>query len=135
MKTNKSYNWENKIILIAEDMETSNYYFEAALRKTGIQILWATSGKEALEIVKNNENIDLILMDINMPEMNGIDATRHIRKLNKSIPIIIQTAYVLSGEEVESKKAGATDFLSKPIKFQHLLYTINNYLKTTIPDS
>lgn len=130
MENHQSYNWKSKIILIAEDMETSNYYFEAALRKTGIQILWATNGKEALEIVKNNNKIDLILMDINMPEMNGIDATRQIRKINKSVPVIIQTAYVLSGEEMESKKAGATDFLSKPIKFQHLLYTINNYLKS-----
>ena len=123
------YNWKEKVILIAEDMETSNYFFEAALRKTGIHIFWAANGMEALKIAKNHDNIDAILMDINMPEMNGLDATKAIRKFNKNVPIIIQTAYVLSGEEEQSREVEANYFLSKPIKLEILLETLNKFIK------
>jgi len=128
-KTTITYNWKDKKILIAEDMETSNFFFEAALRKTGINILWASNGKEAVELAKRHNDIDLVLMDINMPELNGLDATRIIREFNQHTPIIVQTAYVLSGENEKSKEAGASAFLSKPIKLDFLLQTIHRHLK------
>lgn len=122
------YDWTGKTILIAEDVETSNQYFKAALSRTKANLLWAVNGEEAVELFNNN-SVDLVLMDIHMPKMNGFKATRIIKKINKSVPIIIQTAYILSGEEERSYEAGCDEFKSKPIKFNELLTLVNKYLK------
>ena len=121
------YDFSKKTILIAEDVETSNQYFKAALSKTKANILWAKDGFEAIEHFSNN-NVDLVLMDIHMPKMNGFDATKRIKEINKNVPVIIQTAYILSGEEEMSYEAGCDEFISKPIKFNSLLTLINKYL-------
>ena len=122
------YDWTGKVILIAEDVETSNKFFKAALRGTNAKLLWAKDGKEAFNIVQSSPQIDVILMDLNMPGMNGFEATKIIKELRKEIPIIIQTAYILSGEETMSYNAGADAFLSKPIKFTTLLETIKKFI-------
>lgn len=122
----KIYDWSGKTILIAEDVETSNQYFKAALTRTKANLLWALNGVEAVELVKNN-NVDLIMMDIHMPQMNGFEATKIIKGINESIPIIVQTAYILSGEEERSFDAGCDEFKAKPIKFNDLLSLIDKY--------
>lgn len=124
----KIFDWVGKTILIAEDVETSNQYFKAALTKTNASLLWALNGKEAVQIFKKNK-VDLILMDIHMPKMNGFEATKKIKEIDKSVPIIIQTAYILSGEEERSYDAGCDEFKTKPIKFIDLLTIVNKYLK------
>lgn len=123
-----TYSWSGKTILIVEDNETSNIYFEAALRKTQAALAWAKNGLDAVEIVKNNINIDLILMDINMPKLDGIEATRIIKSLNPEIIIVVQTAFILSGEERLCQEAGCDEFITKPIRLKYLLDTINRYL-------
>lgn len=132
---NKQYDWKGKTILIAEDMESSNYYFEAALRKTNVNILWAVNGKQAVEKVENNKDIQAVLMDINMPEMNGLEATRKIRKIRNDLPVIVQTAYVLSHEEEKSYEFGANAFMSKPIKLNDLLETLDEFLSKPVATS
>lgn len=122
-----SYSWSGKTILIVEDNETSNIYFEAALRKTHANLIWAKNGLEAVEIVKNSSNIDLILMDINMPKLDGIEATRIIKNLYPEIVIVVQTAFILSGEEKMCQEAGCDEFITKPIRLKYLLDTINHY--------
>lgn len=122
------YNWSDKIILVVEDIETSNRYFNAALKRTNVKILWAKNGLEALEIIKKNDTLDLILMDIHMPYMNGFEATREIKKIYPEINIIMQTAYVLSNEREKSFEAGADDFIAKPINFRELLEIINRFM-------
>ncbi len=126
--TDATYSWKGKSVLIVEDNETSNIYFEAALRKTKANLIWAKNGLEAIEIVKNNSNIDLILMDINMPKMDGIEATRIIKSLHPNIIIVVQTAFILSGEEEMCMEAGCDEFITKPIRLKYLLDTINRYL-------
>lgn len=121
------YNWENKTILIAEDIETSNMFYKAALKNTKAKVIFVGNGKDAVEKCKKN-NIDIILMDIHMPKMNGFEATIEIRKNNTYTPIIMQTAYMLSGEEIKSYKIGCQGFLVKPIKYDLLLTTISKYL-------
>ncbi len=121
------YLWEGKTVLIVEDNETSNIYFEAALRKTKAKLLWAKNGIDAVEIVRNN-TIDLVLMDINMPKMDGIEATRIIKTEFPSIIVVVQTAFVLSGEEKLCMDAGCDEFITKPIRLKYLLDTINFYL-------
>lgn len=121
------YSWEGKTILIVEDNETSNIYFEAALRKTKAKLLWAKNGLDAVEIARNNK-IDLVLMDINMPKMDGIEATRIIKTEFPLVIVVVQTAFVLSGEEKLCMDAGCDEFITKPIRLKYLLDTINHYL-------
>ena len=123
-----TYSWSGKTILVVEDNETSNIYFEAALRKTKATLIWAKNGLDAVEIVKNNNLIDLILMDINMPKLDGIEATRIIKNLFPEIIIVVQTAFILSGEERMCQEAGCDEFITKPIRLKYLLDTINRYL-------
>jgi two-component system, cell cycle response regulator DivK len=123
-----TYSWSGKTILIVEDNETSNIYFEAALRKTQAVLMWAKDGFDAVDMVKNNNKIDLILMDINMPKLDGIEATRIIKSLNPEIIIVVQTAFILSGEERLCQEAGCDEFITKPIRLKYLLDTINRYL-------
>jgi len=123
-----TYAWDGKTILIVEDNETSNIYFEAALRKTKASLIWAKNGVEAVDIVKKNPGIDLILMDINMPKMDGIEATRIIKTLYPQIIVVVQTAFILSGEERMCQDAGCDEFITKPIRLRYLLDTINRYM-------
>jgi CheY-like chemotaxis protein len=123
-----NFTWEGKTLLIVEDTNTSQRYFNVALNKTGVKLLWANNGQEAVDMVQKHQEIDLILMDIHMPVMNGIDATMAIRKLHPKIPIIIQSAFIMTGEEERSYVAGANGFMSKPIKYDTLLRTVHEYL-------
>lgn len=123
-----TYSWLGKTILIVEDNETSNIYFEAALRKTKAVLIWAKNGLDAVEMVKKNNQVNLILMDINMPKLDGIEATRIIKGINPEIVIVVQTAFILSGEERMCQEAGCDEFITKPIRLKYLLDTINRYL-------
>ncbi|MDZ7774723.1 MAG: response regulator [Bacteroidales bacterium] len=121
--------WKGKVVLVAEDVDTSNMFYKAALSKTGVSVIWTEDGNEALEHCKKQEQVDLILMDINMPGLNGLEATKAIKEIRPEIPIVVQTAYLLSNEREKSFEAGADDFISKPITYQKLLEVLNTYLK------
>jgi CheY-like chemotaxis protein len=127
-KTRRSYCWENKTILIAEDEETNYLYLKAALSRTGVKILRARTGREAVSIIKSTDHVDLILMDIKMPEMNGIDATVEIKALDKKMKIIAQTAYAMEDDKELYFQAGCIDYLAKPIHRDLLLTTISKYI-------
>ena len=123
----QDYHWNKKSILIADD-EYANYrQLDLAISITGAKIYHAKNGLEAIEIVENN-NIDLILMDIKMPIMNGLDAAKRIKNMDKKIPIIAQTAFTLEYDEKRSFDSGCDAFLSKPIRQPHLLSLLNTYL-------
>lgn len=127
-KKSIEYDWSGKTILIAEDVEQNYKFLEFLLESTKAIIVWAQNGKEAVDYIKNDNKADLILMDIRMPVLNGIDATRHIRKIS-SIPIIAQTAYTLGNEKDLAIQAGCVDYVSKPLNAVALLKLIDNYLK------
>jgi CheY-like chemotaxis protein len=95
----------------------------------GKEILKARTGIEAVEICRANQDIDLILMDIRMPDMGGYEATRQIRLFNQEVVIIAQTAYGLTGDREKSMEAGCNDYISKPINKDKLLSLIQKYLK------
>jgi len=118
-------------ILIAEDEESNFWFIEAILENYNLNLLHAVNGKEALEMFQSNE-VDLILMDLNMPIMNGIDATVKIRKSNQEIPILALTAYAMDENKEKALKAGCNVFLSKPVKRKILIETINHHLKSTL---
>jgi PAS domain S-box-containing protein len=125
-------NNEIKTILIAEDEETNYWYIEAALDKQPFNLIHVANGKEAVEAIQTKNNIDLILMDFNMPIMNGMDATKEIRKTHPTIPIIALTAYAMMADKEKALSIGCTDYLSKPISKNVLLETINKYLKAKV---
>ena len=113
-------------ILIAEDDDTSYEHLNIILSPIAGYISRVTNGKDAISFVKNNPDVNLILMDINMPVMDGHEATKQIRKFNKGIRIIAQTAYALEGDRERALAAGCNAYISKPINHQYLLELINN---------
>lgn len=130
---NESYNvneyqWEGKTVLIAEDI-TSNYNFlRLLLKRSKIEIIWVENGQDALTEVQNNDNIDLLLLDINLPIMNGYEAAEAIKKIRPELPIIAQTAYALEGDREKALIAGCDDYIPKPIVISTLLRKMNSYL-------
>jgi CheY-like chemotaxis protein len=102
-------------ILIAEDDETSEMLIAIVIKMLGKEIIKVKTGVEAVEACRKNPDIDLVLMDIQMPEMDGYEATRQIRQFNKDVIIIAQTAYGLTGDREKSVEAGCNDYISKPI--------------------
>jgi len=125
---NNNYNWSEKTILIVEDTDTSIMYYRAALKKSKVKLVCAENGLQAVEFVKQGKHFDLILMDINMPLLNGIEATKQIKSINPKIPVIVQTAYVLNDERIKSFEAGCDGFMAKPVKIQQLFDTIESLL-------
>jgi len=123
------YDWKGRTILIAEDIDFSFLYIEAVLRRTGARVLWAQNGREAIEMVKVNPGIDIALMDIHMPIMNGYDATREIVKLRPDLPVIAQTAFVLPDDVKACYAAGCAGYLAKPIRREQLLNTLTDYFE------
>jgi PAS domain S-box-containing protein len=116
-------------ILIAEDDEISGKLLIQTIKKFGKEILKAKTGIGAVEICHNNPDIDLVLMDIQMPVMDGYEATKKIRKFNKDVIIIAQTAYALTGDKEKAITAGCNDYISKPVKKDELMAMLYKYFK------
>ncbi len=121
------YNWENKTILIAEDEEANYSFLEMLLRPTKAKIVRAIDGLEAVEKSKD-PTISIVLMDIKLPELDGLRATAIIKKNRKTLPIIAQTAYVMSSDEDECLKAGCDAYIAKPIKIDAFLKLIDQFI-------
>ncbi|MGM0531442.1 MAG: response regulator [Bacteroidota bacterium] len=126
--TDSTNNWPDKTILIAEDEESNFKYLELALRDTQVNIVRARNGKEAVTICNRNSNIDLVLMDIKMPGMDGLQATREIRQFAEHLPIIALTAYAMADDKDTSLKAGCNDYISKPVKRNRIFSILSKYL-------
>ena len=114
-------------ILIVEDDEASELFLARAVRTYGREILKARTGTEAVTVCLNTPDIDLVLMDIRLPEMSGYEATRKIRDFNRNVIIIAQTAYGLSGDREKAIAAGCNDYISKPIENDVLTGKILKY--------
>jgi CheY-like chemotaxis protein len=98
------------------------------LHKISKEILHAITGVQAVEACRNNPDIDLVLMDIRMPDMDGNDATRQIRQFNTDVIIIAQTAYAFSGDKEKAIEAGCNDYISKPINYTLLFELIKKHV-------
>jgi PAS domain S-box-containing protein len=123
-----AYNWEGKTFLIAEDDIHSMNYLTELLKKTHVAILQASSGNQAVELCKTHHP-DLVIMDIQMPDMDGIEATRIIKQMDARLPVIAQTACAMAGDRERITQAGCDDYLAKPIDSKLLLPRINDLLK------
>lgn len=126
----QDYDWSNINILIVEDDQNSFSFLKETLKKTSANIIRAKSAEIAIDICKSNLDIDIVLMDIQLPQMNGYEATREIKKFRKSLPVIAETAFAMAGDKEKSILAGCDDYISKPININKLLPKINQFLAT-----
>jgi len=110
----------NQVILIVEDDEANSQFIETLLRKTVIPTFLATNGKFAVDLCREHPEISLVLMDIKMPVMDGLEATREIKSFRKELPIIALTAFAMSGDEQRALGAGCDDYLTKPLSREEL---------------
>ena len=113
-------------ILIVEDDEASDMLISIAIKDLAKEIIHAKNGIEAVEACRKREDIDIILMDIQMPRMDGYEATRQIRKFNQCVKIIAQTAFALEGDMEKTMATGCNSYITKPIKISDLKQLINN---------
>jgi len=107
---------KNLKILIAEDDEASEMIITAAVQKFASEIIKVNTGIDAVEVCCNNDDIDLVLMDIKMPEMDGYEAIRQIRLFNSHVVIIAQTAYEQTCDRENALSIGCNDYITKPFK-------------------
>lgn len=121
------YRWQGKTILVAEDEDLNYKVLESALSRTNAKVLRANNGVEAIENIRNN-HIDLVLMDIQMPTMDGYKATQAIKRINHNIPVIAQTSFAMEGEKEKCLFAGCDDYLAKPLDLNELFSKINKYI-------
>jgi len=119
---------KGKTALIVEDDEDSYELLKMLLQKSGINSDWAVGSAEAIKYCKENKDIGLILMDINMPDVDGYETTRHIRTFNKEVVIIAQTAYALAGDREKALEVGCNDYITKPIDKNELMKMINRLM-------
>lgn len=126
---NEPVEFSNMKILVAEDEEVVAIFLGKVLEKISKQVEFCQNGVEAVEICRNNPNIDMVLMDIRMPVMNGYDATRKIREFNTDVVIIAQTAFALEGDREKAINAGCNEYITKPIKMEELLEMMYNLFK------
>jgi two-component system cell cycle response regulator DivK len=122
------YDFTGKTIVIADDLRINFLLFNAIMEGTNARLIWAKDGREAVEICLSQEFIDLVLMDLEMPGMNGIEATKEIKKIRKEIPIIAQTAFEVYFNEAEILLAGCSQVITKPLMPEDLLMTVSKYL-------
>ena len=119
----------NLKILIVEDDDVSVFFLAKALKGFYSEILTAGTGVEAVKVCRNNPDLDLVLMDVRMPGMDGYTAIRQIRQFNKDLIIIAQTAFGLCGDKHKAMEAGCNDYLAKPIIKEELLSLIKKYFE------
>jgi CheY-like chemotaxis protein len=122
------YDFIGKTILIVEDEAVSRLLFEKALKKTRANLFFVNDGVEAVKTIEENDEIDLVLMDVRLPRMNGFEAVSKIKELNPELPVIIQTAYAMDSTREEARLLGCDDFITKPIVMETLLNMLRRHL-------
>ena len=114
-------------VLVAEDDDASFILLGIAVRFVAKEVIHAKTGIEAIDFCRNRPDIDLVLMDIKMPDMDGYEATRQIRQFSPNVIIIAQTAYALAGDHERALMAGCNSYISKPVKRDQLLELLHKY--------
>lgn len=127
IKDAEKYAWEEKLILVAEDDELNFEYIRIVLEPTKAKIIRAKDGSQAVKIC-SNLNFDVILMDIRLPIINGIQATKQLREMGIKTPIIAQTAFAMDDDEKKCLDAGCNQYLAKPISKEKLYSVIDSLI-------
>jgi CheY-like chemotaxis protein len=120
--------YAGKTVLIAEDEQSNFDFLKILLTRMNINVLWARDGIEAVRMCESDPSIDLVLMDIKMPLLNGYEATKMIKLKRPGLKIIAQTAYAMISDKIEADKAGCDGYLSKPIKINQIIEMLKEHL-------
>jgi CheY-like chemotaxis protein len=118
----------NSVILVAEDDDYNYKFIETVLSRADFKVIRAENGVEAVNICYNNSDISLVLMDLKMPVMGGIEATRQIKNFLPELPVIALTAFVSSEDEQEAFLSGCEEYIKKPVDRIHLLASVGDLL-------
>jgi signal transduction histidine kinase len=122
-------NWEDKTILIVEDDQINYQLLEVVLKRTGVNLLHAVTGMDAVRYCEEQPKIDLVLMDVQLPEMNGFEAIKLIKQNQPNIPIIVQTANSMNEEKTRADEAGCQGFMTKPISLNKFMSEVDKFLQ------
>jgi len=125
----KKRNWEGRTVLIVEDDYINYKLLESILKRNHARVLFAVNGKEAVRICLGKDEPDLVLMDIQLPVMNGLEAIRQIRKTKPDLPIIVQTANVLNDEKKRAEEYGCQGFIIKPVNLKYFMDEVGKILE------
>lgn len=124
------YDWKKYTILVAEDDPINYKYIQLLLEKrTGVNVVWAKDGVEAYQKIINFSGIDLVLLDLQLPELNGLDVLIQSKQLKPEMPVIMQTANTWNNEDEQCKEAGCDGFFTKPLHIESLFEHIDNHFK------
>ena len=127
------YTWSKYTALVAEDDPLNYRYIQLLLEKrSGINIIWAKNGLEAVNFVQSNKDIDIVLLDLQLPELDGIESLQRIKKEHPFLPVIIQTANSWNNEEERCMEEGADAFFNKPLNIDEVLVKMNSCLSTYV---
>jgi two-component system cell cycle response regulator DivK len=120
-------NWKGKVVLVVEDDEISLEFLKELLEPYKVKLLYAYNGRDAIEICRTEPLISLVLMDVQLPVLNGKEAMKEIKLIKPDIPVIAQTAFAMSGDREKYLRDGFDDYISKPINVQELITIIEKY--------
>ncbi len=132
MITSTSYAWPGKVVLVVEDDLSSLMLLKAILTKTGVRIIVAEDGESAVEIIRSQLKVDMVLMDIKLKGINGLEATKQIKRILPNLPVIAQTACAISGDMERCYDAGCNAYLTKPLSSAKLLETMDYYFRRSV---
>ncbi|MDD4645581.1 MAG: response regulator [Bacteroidales bacterium] len=128
VKLPDDHNWYSRTILIAEDEDLNFLFLQESLRITGLNILRASTGRESVDLAKNHPEIELVLMDIRLPDFDGYEATAQIKSMRPELPVIVQTAYALQNKKNNGIHVFVDELVTKPINRMILLQKMAKYL-------
>ncbi len=120
--------WSGKVLLIVEDEDHNYTYIHEILKRTRVKIIRAETGEEAISLFKKN-NVDIVLMDIKLPDVDGLTTTRTLKKLRPDVPVIAQTAYAMIQERDRCLRAGCDDYISKPFDPEKLIQIVGHHIE------
>lgn len=115
-----NYDFKGRVVLAVEDNEISFKLISALLSQVNVTLIRATNGKEAIELCREDPRISLVLMDLQLPEVSGLDATREILRIRPDLPVIATTANAFDEDAQACREAGCAGYLSKPLQFRKL---------------
>ena len=124
---NRIPHWTDKTVLIVEDDPITRIFFEKTLRNIA-QLIFVKNGDDAVDKIKNDPSVDLILMDMKMPVKTGFEASKEIKSIRPGVPIIAETALAYPQDKRKAKEAGCDDFIAKPIEVEVLFDKMVKFL-------
>jgi len=121
------FDFSGKVILVVEDNLISFKLISAVLKQVQAEVIHATNGRKAIEFCQSGTHYDLVLMDMQMPEVNGYEATREIKKMLPDLVVVATTANAYEEDELACREAGCDAFIPKPLKFQMLFELMQSF--------